>query len=467
MGQLRIPESPVDLPGLLGTDIEPERLGAGKLVYIETYGCQMNLADSELMGGVLRSRGFQITQTPSEADVILVNTCAVRERAEERVRGRVASLSTHKTRNRHVVLGVTGCVAEHLKERLFDSAPFIDLIIGPDAYRRLPELIARATNEASDPIVDVRLDKGETYDGLDPLREEGVRGWVTIQRGCDKFCSFCIVPFTRGRERGVPPGEVLRQVRALSESGYKEVILLGQTVNSYQYHGVDFADLLYQVCRVDGIERVRFTSPHPENFDRRLIETIAAENKIGKHLHLPVQSGSDRILAAMKRGHTVVEYKALVGDLRAAIPGLALSTDVIVGFPTETELDYQETLSLLREIRFDFAYMFKYSAREGTLASKKLVDDVPETEKGRRLAEVIHIQESICAQMMAPWVGRLVKVLIAETSRKSDEDWVGRTSTFKTTIFPQVPGTEIGQIVPVRIHSATSHTLLGEIEWSC
>ncbi len=471
MAQLRIADTPVDLIDLLknkaetisGAETPIETSGHGLKLYIETYGCQMNVADSELMGGILLSHGYAVAEGLEDADVILVNTCAVREKAEERVFGRVATLSGIKNRRKGVVLGVCGCMAEHLREQLTERAPYVDLVVGPDAYRRLPELVARARQDDFDPIIDVRLDRGETYEGITPVRQEGTSGWITIQRGCDKFCTFCIVPDTRGRERGVAPREILRQARQLAEAGVKEVTLLGQTVNSYRYEGVDFADLLAAVAQIDGIERVRFTSPYPVDFTPKLIETMAREKKVCNYIHMPVQSGSDKVLSEMRRGYTVDEYRGLVAALRAAIPGLAMSTDVIVGFPGESEEDFAQTVALIKELRFDFAYLFKYSEREGTFAHKRIEDDVPEAVKGRRLQEIIEIQEAICAEVTAALVGQTFEALIEGDSRKNADEWVGRTGTFKPVIFPKTEGTSPGQIVAVRITSASSHTLRGEI----
>lgn len=453
-----IPDAPVDLVALAKQANAPTRR-----VYIETYGCQMNVADSELMAGILTQRGYTKATSAEDADVILVNTCAVREKAEERVLGRMATLNGIKNRRPDVLLGVCGCMAEHLRDTLTERAPYVDLVVGPDAYRRLPALITEAADEASDPVVDVRLDRRETYEGLTPLRQEGVNGWVTIQRGCDKFCTFCIVPFTRGRERGVAPREILRQARELVEQGAREITLLGQTVNSYRYEDVDFADLLKAVAKVDGVERIRFTSPYPVDFTPKLIATMASEPKVCKYIHLPVQSASDVMLERMRRGYTIGAYRTLVADLRAAMPDIALSTDVIVGFCGETEEQFQETMELIREVRYDFAYLFKYSERSGTLASKKLPDDIPEEVKGRRLREIIALQESICAEKTQPYVGKTCEVLISGDSRKSADDWVGRTDTFKTVIFPKTPGTAPGQVVQVKVHRATSHTLIGEL----
>ena len=466
MTESLVADTPINLLDLVDDGPRPDAAPGirPRRVYIETYGCQMNVADSELMAGILTRQGYDAATGPEDADVILINTCAVRERAEERVLGRAATLNGHKKERPDVLLGICGCMAEHLRETIHERAPFVDLIIGPAAYRRLPALIEQAAGAEEDELaIDVRLDKAETYEGLTPLRRDGVNGWITIQRGCDQFCTFCIVPFTRGRERGVPPREILRQARELVAQGARSVTLLGQTVNSYRYEDVDFADLLRAVAQVEGVERIRFTSPYPVDFTPKLIEVMASEPRVCPYIHLPVQSGSDRMLKEMRRGHTIAEYRQLVADLRAAIPNLALSTDIIVGFPGETDEDYQRTVELIEEIRYDFAYLFKYSERSGTYAHKKLPDDVPEAVKGSRLSRLIEIQEAICLEKTTPYVGRIVQVLIAGESRKSEHDWVGKTDTFKTTIMPKVPGSEVGQIVSVQVEEVTSHTLKGHI----
>jgi tRNA-2-methylthio-N6-dimethylallyladenosine synthase len=434
----------------------------GRRVFIETYGCQMNLADSELMGGILATRGYGSAATLEEADIILINTCAVRERAEERVFGRLSYLLRYKNERPDILLGVTGCMAERLKDTIVERAPYVDLVIGPDAYRRLPEVLEKAQHEEA--VIDVKLDKSETYEGLVHERKEGIGGWVTVQRGCDKFCTFCVVPFVRGRERGVSPEDILRQCRELGERGFKEVTLLGQTVNSYRYEDMDFADLLEEIVTIDGLERVRFTSPYPIDFTPKLIETMARHDKICKYLHLPVQSGSETVLARMKRGYTRVEYEALVEQLRTAMPDVALSTDVIVGFPGETEEDFELTMELMEKIRFDFAFLFKYSEREGTYAARKLADDISEAVKGDRLKRLIELQERISAEIFQQRIGSVGKVLVDGPSRRNPDDLCGRTDDFKMVVFPAPTGRTIaaGELVDVRIVNATSHTLLGE-----
>lgn len=442
---------------------------SGKKVFIETYGCQMNLADSELMGGVLAGTGYGSAKTLDEADVILINTCAVRENAEARVFGRLTDLLRYKNANPNLVLGVAGCMAQHLRDKIIDQAPYVDIVVGPDSYRNLPAMIDKATGEATDPVLALNLDKTEVYKGLTPKRRPGISGWVTVQRGCDKFCTFCIVPFVRGRERGVAPAEVVRQVRDMAEQGYKEVTLLGQTVNSYRHQvegeeETDFADLLEQIVPIDGIERIRFMSPYPTDFTPKLIATIAREDKICKYLHLPAQSGSPRILDEMRRQYTRDEYDKLIADIRQAIPDIALSTDIMVGSPGETDEDFIKTVELLESTRFDFAYLFKYSERSQTYAARNMEDNVTEQQKGDRLHHIIELQESISAEVFKEEIGRVRRVLVDGTSRRDENDLAGRTDQFKRTVFPKPDDREIkpGDIVDIRITDCTSHTLLGE-----
>jgi tRNA-2-methylthio-N6-dimethylallyladenosine synthase len=461
-------------PGL----VRPAPAAGAPRVYVETYGCQMNVADSDLIGSVLADAGYATAARADDADVIVVNTCAVREKAEERVIARASELAAVKRRRPGAVLAIVGCMAEHLKEGLAERAPAVDVIAGPDSYRRLPELLAQRRAAGADrvplaapdraagadratlaPVVDVRLDKAETYEGLSgAVGGDGVSGFVTIQRGCDKFCTFCVVPFTRGRERGTAPREVLRQVRELADAGYREVMLLGQTVNSYRWDDVTFAELLRAVARVDGIERVRFTSPYPVDFTDDVIAAIAEEPKLCKYVHLPVQSGSDVVLERMRRGYRVADYRAIVAALRRAMPQIALSTDLLTGFCGETEEDHQATLALMREVRFDSAFMFAYSERDLTFAAKKLPDDVAPAIKQRRLAEIVQLQERISAEVFAAHVGRHERVLVHGPSKRDPAQLMGRTDGFKTVILPAGVGA-IGAIVDVTIARATMATL--------
>jgi tRNA-2-methylthio-N6-dimethylallyladenosine synthase len=439
-----------------GTDLSPGVEPATR-VYLETYGCQMNIADSQLVNAVLRRAGFGSADKPEEADVILLNTCAIREHAEERVIGRLSDLARLKLKRPELKLGLLGCMAQHNRANLIAKAPWLDLVAGPDTYRRLPELIGRS---GYGPAVDVRLDRGETYAGLSPDYEAGVRAYVTIMRGCDKFCAFCVVPYVRGRERSVPVENIVQEAEALAARGVKEVVLLGQTVNAYRAGKVDFAALLRRVAAVEGIERIRFTSPHPSDMSAEAIAVMATEPKVQPYLHLPVQSGSDRILAAMERGYTVKEYLDLVERVRTAIPDLALSTDIIVGFHGEEESDFRATLELMRAVRYDSAFSFKYSVREHTRAHR-LGDSVSEEEKGRRLAELIAMQETIALERNRDLIGRAFPVLVEGPARRGEGRMAGKTPQFKTAIFPGNERIHAGDTVTVRIESATGHSLTG------
>ncbi len=425
-------------------------------VYLETYGCQMNIADSQLVIAVLRRAGYADASRPEDADVILVNTCAIREHAEERVLGRLSDLARLKIARPEVRLGLLGCMAQHNRIGLVEKAPYLDLVAGPDTYRRLPELLGRAR---FDPTIDVRLDRSETYADIEPEHDGGVRAYVTAMRGCDKFCAFCVVPYVRGRERSVPPEAILAEVSALATRGVKEVVLLGQTVNAYRCGDFDFAALLHKVAAIDGIERIRFTSPHPSGMSGSVIEAMASEAKVQPYLHLPVQSGSDRVLATMDRGYTVGRYLDMVAELRAAIPGLALSTDIIVGFHGEDERDFAATLALMRAVGYDSAFTFKYSVREHTRAYK-LGDTVSEGEKGRRLAEVIALQEEISLARNRALVGAVFEVLVEGPARRGTGMLAGKTPQFKTAVFPAAEGITPGDTISVRVESVTTHSLL-------
>jgi tRNA-2-methylthio-N6-dimethylallyladenosine synthase len=424
-------------------------------VYLETYGCQMNIADSELISGILRRAGYGSAARPDDADVILLNTCAIREHAEERVLGRLSDLARLKHRRPAVRLGLLGCMAQHNRARLVEQAPYLDLVAGPDSYRRLPEFLGQA---GFDPIVDVRLDRDETYAGLGSDHGPGPRAYVTVMRGCDRFCAFCVVPYVRGRERSLAPDDVLKECGELAARGVKEVVLLGQTVNAYCHDEVDFGRLLKMIAAVEGIERIRFTSPHPCDMTPSVIEAMAGEPKVQPYLHLPVQSGSDRILAAMERGYSVGEYLGLVERLRREIPGLALSTDIIVGFHGEEQDDFAATMALMREVGFDAAFTFKYSVREHTRAYK-LGDSVSEAEKARRLSAVIELQESLSMARNRAEIGQVREVLVEGPARRGGGMMCGKTPHFKTAVFAGHCG--IGDRIAMRILSATSHTLTG------
>lgn len=430
-------------------------------VFIETYGCQMNEADTELMQGLLRHKGYQVAPSADAADVVLLNTCAVRERAEERIFGRLGWLKSLKAKKPDLVLGVTGCMAERMRGSLVERAPYVDLVVGPDAYRRLPDLLQQASDEPDDALIDVRLDKEETYADAIVERAPGVSGWVTIQRGCDKFCTFCIVPFVRGRERSLAPEMVVQQATEMAEAGFKEVTLLGQTVSSYYERGVDFADLLSLVHEVEGLARIRFTSPYPNDFSERLVDRLATLPRLGKHLHLPVQSGSSRILRDMKRGYTAEGFLRLVERVRRVLPDWSITTDVIVGYPGETDADFEATLDLMKAVQFDSAFMFHYSERDGTFAARKRPDDVTREIKGTRLRHLIDLQESICKARNNAKIGDVVEVLVSGPGRRNPEQMIGRSSCFRTTILP-LGEYKAGDMVDARVVGCTSHTLFAE-----
>jgi tRNA-2-methylthio-N6-dimethylallyladenosine synthase len=432
-------------------------IGLARKVYIETYGCQMNVADSELVSSILSAAGFQITEAADKAEIILINTCAVRERAEERVIGRASQLHGLRARTPNLTIGILGCMAQHLAETLPTRAPFVDLVMGPDSYRRLPQILADTGEET---LMDVRLSRTENYVGLNPARRVGTNAWVTVIRGCDKFCTFCIVPFVRGRERSVAANEILRQVENIAAEGYREVTLLGQTVNSYDDGHLNFSALLDTVCAVPGIERVRFTSPYPVDFTDEVIATMARLPQVCRSLHLPVQSASNAQLESMRRGYTIEEYRLLVTKLRSVMPDLALTTDIIVGFCGESEADFQLTLDLMADLRFDSAFMFKYSEREGTFAHRKMDDDVSEETKKERLQRLIAIQESISLEINQLAVGSTAQVLVEGPSKRGHNNF-GRSDQGKVVVFPQAA--EPNSLVNVHIDKGSPHTLYGHL----
>jgi tRNA-2-methylthio-N6-dimethylallyladenosine synthase len=417
----------------------------------------MNEADTEVVGGILHARGYALTGEIREADVVLLNTCAIRENAEQRIYGRLGYINSFRRGNPALVVGILGCMAERLRARFIEEERLADLVVGPDEYRKLPDLMERAL--FGEKGIAVRLSRVENYEDIEPLRTEGISAWLSVMRGCDKFCSFCVVPFTRGRERSRSLFSITDEVARLSARGFREVTLLGQNVNSYRDGERDFADLMHAVASVDPSIRIRFTTSHPQDMSDRLIDTIAAHDNLCKYVHLPVQSGSDRILDLMGRSYSTDHYLRLVERLRRRIPGVALTTDIISGFPTETEADHRGTLDLLREVRFDGAYTFKYSAREGTKAWE-LADDVGDEDKGRRVNEVTTLQHEISLAINRTLVGRVERVLVEGPSRKSDADLTGRTDTNRSVVFPR-HGEAIGEFVDIRIDRVNSATLFG------
>jgi len=427
-----------------------------KRVFLETYGCQMNVADSETMAGVLERAGMTLVERAEDADAVVLNTCAIREHAEQRVLGRLGEFARLKQSRPDLVVGIAGCMAQHLRSRLLDQARVLDLVVGPDGYRHLPDLLRRAAGE---PTANVRLDRDETYGDLEPKRGTGVRAWITAQRGCDKFCTYCVVPYTRGRERSLPLEDLIRQARHAVAQGFREIVYLGQTVNSYHDGTHDFADLLRATDGVEGLLRIRFTSPHPSDMSDRVIAAIAGCEKVCPQVHLPLQSGADRILEAMDRTYTLESYLEIVAKLRAAIPGLALSTDIIVGFTGETDEDFERTVKVMSEVRFDSAFLFKYSARPDTKAWR-WEETVSEELKGERLGRLIALQQAISSEINDRWLGRTAEVLVEGPARRNPEQLFGKSAHFKSVVFPD-DGTPEGTLRRVRIVAATPLTLLG------
>lgn len=427
-------------------------------VYIETYGCQMNVADTEIVLGILKKQGYKVTDKPENADVVLLNTCSVRDNAEQRIYGRIGNLKTLKYSKPGLVLGILGCMAERLKKDLIENKKVVDLVVGPDEYRRLPEYIDTAFN--GDKGIGVKLSRTETYDDIEPYREDGLSAWISVMRGCDKFCTFCVVPFTRGRERSRSLTSVITELEDLSKRGFKDVSLLGQNVNSYLDDKNDFADLLAAAAKVDPAMRIRFTTSHPQDISDKLLNTIAEYPNLCSYIHLPVQSGSNRILELMNRTYTVEHYLNIIEKAKKIIPGVSFSTDIISGFPTETWEDHLATIEVIKKVRYDGAYMFKYSPREGTKAYR-MNDDVPEDVKSKRLQEIIDIQQQISYEKNQELIGKEEIILIEGFSKKSDEFFSGRTDTNKVVIVPIDEKIKVGQYIKVCINKATSGTLFG------
>ena len=439
---------------------------ASPRAYVETYGCQMNIADGELMEGILEGAGYDIARSPEDADVILVNTCAIREHAEQRVLGRVGQLNHFKRMRPEVVLGVTGCMAQRMKDELLDRAPYVDLVVGPDGYRGLAGAVdeIRAARGPGRPrrrlsMVDLSID--EDYRGLEQRRRSGVTAWVPVQRGCDHRCTFCIVPYVRGPEKNRDPQDVIEEVRTLAAGGVTEVSLLGQTVNSYRRGNWDFPMLLTAVSRVPGIQRVRFTSPHPNDVTPELVRVMAEEDAVCEHIHLPVQSGSDRVLRRMLRRHTVEAYERIVDMLRDRIPRIAITTDLIAAFPGETEEDFEETLGLVRRVRYDEAFTYRYSPRAGTPATRLPKHQfIPDDVAQERLERLIRETRAIQAVINEQDVGRVEEVLVEKMGR-DDGMILGRTRRYKAVVAPG-DESDIGSCLNVRIVRSTGATFVAE-----
>ena len=435
-----------------------------KKLFIETYGCQMNVADSEVVASIMQMDGFELTDKITEADAIFVNTCSIRDNAEQKVINRLRYFETLKRKNKKLIVGVIGCMAERVKDELINDYG-VNIVVGPDAYLDIPNLIG--TVEQGNKAINVNLSTTETYSEILPTRiSKSISGFISIMRGCNNFCSYCIVPYTRGRERSREVESILSELHDLQSKNYKEVTLLGQNVNSYHIEKdgetIEFPDLLRIVAEAAPEIRFRFSTSHPKDMSDRTLETIAIYDNLCKSIHLPVQSGSDKILALMKRKYTRAWYLDRIAAIHRILPDASISTDVFCGFHNETEEDHQETLSLLREVNFDLAFMFKYSERPGTFAAKNLPDNIPEEEKLRRLAEIIDVQRELTNQKNQLDIGKTFEVLVEGFSKKSKEQLFGRTSQNKVIIFSRL-GRRIGETIQVRVLSASSAALIGEV----
>lgn len=452
-----------------------------KRAFIESYGCQMNFADSEVVASILTTEGYQITSNLNDASLVLVNTCSIREKAEQTVRKRLEYFNTLKKENAQVKVGVLGCMAERLKHKFLEEEKIVDLVVGPDAYKDLPNLLHEV--EAEREAVNVILSKEETYGDIAPIRlnTNGVSAFVSITRGCDNMCTFCVVPFTRGRERSRDPKSIMEEIHELAAKGYKEITLLGQNVDSYLWYGgglkkdfekastlqqktaIKFDSLLKMVAEAQPKMRIRFSTSNPQDMSVAVLHVMAKYNNICNYIHLPVQSGSNRILKKMNRLHNREDYFKLIDSIREIIPNCGISHDMIAGFPTETEEDHQDTLSLMRYVKYDYGFTFAYSERPGTLAARKIEDDVPEAVKKRRLSEIISLQREHSHFRTQSYLGQTVCVLIEKTSKKSDEQWSGRTTQNTVVVFPK-EAYQVGEFVDVTITECTSATLIGKAE---
>ena len=452
-----------------------------KKLFLESYGCQMNFSDSEIVASILNGEGYNTTTELEEADLILLNTCSIREKAEQTVRKRLSQFNAIKRKRPNLVIGVLGCMAERLKTKFLEEEHLVDLVVGPDAYRDLPNLLKNTDDGRN--AINVILSKEETYADISPIRlgGNGVTAFVSITRGCDNMCTFCVVPFTRGRERSRDPHSILNECKELVSNGYKEITLLGQNIDSYLWYGggpkkdfskaselqkataINFAQLLNMVAETCPEIRIRFSTSNPQDMNEEVLYVMAKHDNICKYIHLPVQSGSTSVLQRMNRQHTREEYIYLVNKIREIVPECAISHDIITGFCGETEEEHQETLSLMEYVKYDFGYMFAYSDRPGTLAHKKMKDDIPAEIKSRRLKEIISLQQRLSLERMKTYTNKVHEVLIEGTSKKSKDQWYGRISQNAVVVFTKTEGTKIGDFVKVAVHDCTSATLIGKI----
>ena len=430
-----------------------------KSYFIETYGCQMNVADTEVISGLLNNEGYTQTKDIHSANVIFVNTCAIREHAEDKVHSRLGFYNQIKQKKPDIIIGVLGCMAQNLKEDILESKPFVDIILGPDSYRRLPDMISNRSKEANH-LVDTKLSRFEVYDNLFPSRKEGINAWISIMRGCDKFCTFCIVPFTRGRERSRSIDSIISEVNQAVTDGFIEITLLGQNVNSYNHEGEGFHVLLDEVAKIKGLKRIRYTSPHPQDMTKEVLNVMAKHETICNYVHLPLQAGNDRILNRMNRTYTKSEFISLANQIRDSLPNVGLSTDIIVGFPGEGSEEFDDTLDVMEKVHFDSAYTFKYSSRPGTKAAE-FEDIISEEEKQSRLERVIDIQKKHTLLQNQKRIGTVEMVLVEKESKRSIDHWAGRTDSNKWVIFEK-NNLKIGDLVPIKIIDAKGITLHGE-----
>ena len=435
--------------------------GSGRKLYIETYGCQMNVGDSEIVVSIMQQEGYRYTESLEEADIVLINTCSIRDNAEQRIWGRLSEMRHMRKKKPSLIVGIIGCMAERLKEELTKGGTGVDIVAGPDAYRDLPRLVREVDNGSAG--VNVELSKEETYAEIAPVRldKNGVSAFIAIMRGCNNYCSYCVVPYTRGIERSRDAQTIVAEARTLFENGYREVTLLGQNVNSYRTGEVDFPELLKQVAEISPLLRVRFATSHPKDISDKLLETMASMPNICKAIHLPAQSGSSEMLKRMNRKYTREWYLERVAAIRRYMPDCAITTDLIAGFAHETEEEHAETISLMKEVGYDFAYMFKYSERPGTFAQRNLGDDVPEDVKTRRLTEIIDLQNRLSEESNKRDIGKEFEILVECTSKRSEEQLSGRTSQNKMVVFDRGDH-KIGDYVRVRITGCSSATLFGE-----
>ncbi|MFQ5750808.1 MAG: tRNA (N6-isopentenyl adenosine(37)-C2)-methylthiotransferase MiaB [bacterium] len=433
-----------------------------KKVYIETYGCQMNEYDTELIRSILKARNYVFTQSEQDADVVFLNTCAIRENAHSKIYGRLGEIKHLKTQNENVVVGLLGCMAQNLRGNLKTHENLVDIFAGPDSYKRLPNMIQSVLKKGQKAF-DFSLSEFEDYSDVYPSRLPGINAWVAVMRGCDNFCTFCVVPYTRGRERSRSPESVVSEVEKLADEGFKQVTLLGQNVNSYRSDGKDFADLMKLVSEVNGIERIRFTSPHPKDFPENFLHVMAENPKICKHLHLPLQAGNDRILEMMARTYTKMEFLRLVDKIRKTIPEVTLTTDVIVGFSSESDEEFEDTYEVMQEVEFDSAFIFKYSERKNTIAFKKYPDDVPSHKKTERIVRLNELQKSISYKKNRAAINNTYQILVEGASRKNADEWMGRTDGNKIVVFPK-GSHQSGELVEVKIWDATANTLFGKLK---